>query len=172
MLLSFHCYIHTPLKTFCLMEVDGHISALCSPKDLARTQQQIQGFCKKSIAFSEGNSTLLKEGERQIHEYFSGQRKTFALPIKLYGTDFQLRVWQQLQTIPYGKSRSYGEIARALGQKGAQAVGSAVGKNPLPIIVPCHRVLPADGSLGQFSMDGGTDAKAFLLQLESVVYKH
>lgn len=172
MMTAFHYTIHTALITFLLLEIDGSLSALSSPAHLPYIQLQVQRFCAEEIHFQEGSTPLLHNAEQQLQEYFSGLRRNFDLPIKLYGTEHQQRVWQELQKIPYGHTCSYGDIAHALGQRGAQAVGSAVGKNPLPIIVPCHRVLPADGSLGQFSMEGGSAAKAFLLDLEKAKYKY
>lgn len=168
---SFHYLIQTPLKSFYLMEVDGALCAMVSPDELSAIQQKIQRFCPDQIDFQERATPLLLEAERQLREYFSAQRREFELPLRLYGTEHQQRVWQQILTIPYGKTCTYGDIARALGEKGAQAVGTAVGKNHLPIIIPCHRVLPASGALGQFSMQGGPASKAFLLDLEGAVYK-
>jgi len=171
MMLSFHTTIHTALNTFLLIEVEGALSALCSPGDLHLVQKQIRRFCSDEIIFHEKKTALLLNAEQQLQQYFLGKRKEFELPINLYGSAFQQSVWKQLLTIPYGETRSYKEIAHALGQKGAQAVGTAVGKNPLPVIVPCHRVLPVSGTLGQFSMQGGPTAKAFLLNLENATYK-
>jgi methylated-DNA-[protein]-cysteine S-methyltransferase len=101
----------------------------------------------------------------QLQEYFAGARRTFCLPLAPRGTPFQLTVWQALQAIPYGETRSYGELARRIGLGGgARAVGLANGANPLPIIVPCHRVIGADGSLTGFG--GGLPIKRALLSLE------
>jgi len=101
----------------------------------------------------------------QLREYFAGTRRHFALALAPRGTPFQLAVWQVLRAIPYGQTRSYGEIARGLGRpEAARAVGLANGANPLPIIVPCHRVIGADGSLTGFG--GGLPIKRALLQLE------
>ncbi|HVN45724.1 MAG TPA: methylated-DNA--[protein]-cysteine S-methyltransferase [Steroidobacteraceae bacterium] len=103
--------------------------------------------------------------QAQLQEYFCGVRRSFELPLAPSGTAFQLRVWQALATIPYGETLSYGELARRLGLKGgARAVGLANGANPLPIIVPCHRVIGADGSLTGFG--GGLHIKRALLALE------
>ena len=102
---------------------------------------------------------------RQLMEYFTGKRTEFDLPLKPIGNHFQLAVWDQLTRIPYGETRSYGSVARALGDPGAaQAVGAANGRNPLAIVVPCHRVIGADGSLVGYG--GGLDRKRFLLDLE------
>lgn len=96
--------------------------------------------------------------------YFSGSEPDFMPPLELHGSDFRRRVWAELAKIPYGETVTYGEIAKKLGVKSAQAVGGAVGHNPVSIIVPCHRVLGADGSLTGYA--GGTDKKARLLELE------
>ncbi len=109
--------------------------------------------------------TLFTDLTDQLAEYFVGRRTAFDLELDLRGTDFQLRVWRELQTIPYGEVRTYGEIARALRQPQAtRAVGQAAGHNPLPIIVPCHRVVGQGGSLVGFA--GGITTKARLLRLE------
>jgi methylated-DNA-[protein]-cysteine S-methyltransferase len=101
----------------------------------------------------------------QLDEYFAGQRETFDVRLRLVGTDFQQRVWAALQDIPYGQTRSYGELAAVIGQPGAsRAVGLANGRNPVAIIVPCHRVIAAGGGLGGYG--GGLDRKRFLLDLE------
>jgi methylated-DNA-[protein]-cysteine S-methyltransferase len=107
----------------------------------------------------------LKETERQLLEYFSGQRRRFELELDFAGTDFQVRVWQALLTIPFGETRSYRDIAIQIGQPTAtRAVGAANGRNPISIIAPCHRVIGTSGSLTGFA--GGLAAKQFLLSLE------
>jgi len=103
---------------------------------------------------------------RQLHEYFSGRRRDFDLPLAFEGTKFQKSVWRQLQEIPYGETISYGELAKRVGNpKAPRAVGSANGKNPIPIVVPCHRVIAAGGKLGGFG--GGLSTKQALLDLET-----
>ncbi len=105
------------------------------------------------------------ETARQLGEYFAGERLEFDLPLRPVGTAFQLAAWRALTTIPYGRTVSYGEQARRLGHAGrARAVGAANGSNPLPIVVPCHRVIGADGSLTGFG--GGLEIKAWLLDHE------
>jgi methylated-DNA-[protein]-cysteine S-methyltransferase len=109
---------------------------------------------------------ILMETERQLAEYFSGTRTEFDLPLELHGSEFQKKVWQALREIPFGKTRSYLDLAKAVGSsKAVRAVGAANGKNPLSIVVPCHRVIGADGSLTGFA--GGLEAKANLLALEA-----
>ncbi|MGY1712742.1 methylated-DNA--[protein]-cysteine S-methyltransferase [Geodermatophilus sp. SYSU D00758] len=102
---------------------------------------------------------------RQLGEYLAGERTAFDLPLRPVGSGFELAVWHELTRIPYGETRSYGSVARAVGEPGgAQAVGAANGRNPLAIVVPCHRVIGADGSLVGFG--GGLARKRFLLDLE------
>ncbi len=108
---------------------------------------------------------VLEQTVRWLDIYFSGSEPRFTPPLELHGSDFRRRVWAQLMKIPYGKTVSYGEIARALGVNSAQAVGGAVGHNPVGIIVPCHRVLGADGSLTGYA--GGLEKKIYLLKLEN-----
>jgi methylated-DNA-[protein]-cysteine S-methyltransferase len=104
----------------------------------------------------------------QLNQYFAGERTAFDLPVVLHGTPFQLRVWAALQEIPYGTTVSYGELARRIGRPlGSRAVGLANGRNPVSIIVPCHRVIGADGSLTGYG--GGLDRKRLLLDLEGGV---
>lgn len=100
----------------------------------------------------------------QLKEYFAGERREFELPLAPAGTPFQLLVWQALRAIPYGETRSYTQLAQQIGQGGARAVGLANGANPLPIVVPCHRVIGSDGSLTGFG--GGLSTKRSLLALE------
>lgn len=110
---------------------------------------------------------LLLEACRQLREYFAGERKVFALPLAPAGTEFQKKVWAALRDIPWGETRSYGDIARAIGKPTAcRAVGMANGRNPLPIFIPCHRVIGTNGSITGYS--GGLEKKRFLLRLEGI----
>jgi len=112
------------------------------------------------------NAVLARACE-QLAEYFAGERTTFAVPLEPGGTAFQRRVWEALRAIPYGTTLSYSELARRLGDvRATRAVGAANGRNPIPIIVPCHRVVGADGSLTGFG--GGLDRKRWLLEHEGV----
>lgn len=114
---------------------------------------------------SEGESPLLKEAAGQLKDYFFRKRRDFDLPLAPEGTAFQRRVWDALCTIPYGETWSYRQLAQAVGNpKACRAVGGANGKNPIMIIIPCHRVIAADGSLGGYS--GGLSIKTALLELE------
>lgn len=110
-------------------------------------------------------SPLARDARRQLAEYLAGKRRLFRLPVKFGASRFSGEVMKRLDSIPFGETRSYGEIARAVGRPGAaRAVGQAVGSNPLPILIPCHRVLASDGRLGGFS--AGLSWKRFLLSVE------
>lgn len=118
-----------------------------------------------SAAPDELAGTLLQEAAGQLNEYFAGERRTFQLPLQPRGTAFHRAVWREMLAIPYGSTRSYGDLAKATGAI-ARAVGVACGANPIPIFIPCHRVLAADRQLGGFSGGHGPETKAFLLTLE------
>jgi methylated-DNA-[protein]-cysteine S-methyltransferase len=125
-------------------------------------------FGEKAQGVNHPMHPILKQTQTQLDEYFRGQRKVFDLPLKMKGTDFQRKVWKSLRTIPYGETQSYLQLARKTGSPRAyRAVGSANGKNPISIIVPCHRVIASDGKLGGFG--GGLQAKAFLLGHEKAL---
>lgn len=109
---------------------------------------------------------VLLEAERQLQQYFNGERERFDLPLDFTGTEFQKQVWAALLTIPFGETRSYAQIAEQIrSPKAVRAVGAANGRNPISIIAPCHRVIGANGKLTGFA--GGVEAKAFLLKLEA-----
>jgi methylated-DNA-[protein]-cysteine S-methyltransferase len=112
-----------------------------------------------------GTNAIVDATRKQLDAYFAGRGKTFDLPLAPDGTDFQKRVWRALATIPFGETRSYGEVAAMIGApRASRAVGAANGRNAIPVIVPCHRVIGADGSLTGFG--GGMERKRFLLALE------
>lgn len=124
-----------------------------------------------NIQFTQPQKALLQTTELlsmatiQLDEYFQGKRTTFSLPFKLTGTPFQLAVWKELQNIPYGQTTSYKEIAQKINKpKAYRAVGMANNKNPLPIIIPCHRVIGSNGKLIGYA--GGLNLKNYLLELE------
>jgi methylated-DNA-[protein]-cysteine S-methyltransferase len=101
----------------------------------------------------------------QLNEYFEGRRTKFDMALDLSGTEFQMKVWKELKKIKYGKTKSYGDLAKTIGlKKGARAIGGANNKNPIPIIIPCHRVIQSDGKIGGYA--GGVDLKQKLLELE------
>lgn len=108
----------------------------------------------------------LSEARQQLKEFFAGKRSKFSLPVRMQGTPFQQKVWKALQNIPFGETRSYAELAKQIqNPKACRAVGAANGANPIAIIVPCHRVIGANGTLTGFG--GGLDRKQFLLELEA-----
>ena len=111
---------------------------------------------------------LLREAKRQLERYFDGGLEQFELPLRPYGTTFRKQVWDAMLRIPYGSTQTSGKIAADVGSP-ARAVGGACGANPIPIIIPCHRVLGANGALGGYSGEGGTETKAFLLRLEGAL---
>jgi methylated-DNA-[protein]-cysteine S-methyltransferase len=157
-----HIILDSPLGRLILFEEDDALTALY-PMDLHDYQERI----KQSLAASlESNSKLLLEAADQLKEYFNGQRWQFTLPIRPIGSDFQQNVLQALRQIPYGKTLTYGKLAAMIGNpKAARAVGNALHNNPLPIIIPCHRILPSNSGIGGFAW--GIKAKRLLLGVES-----
>jgi methylated-DNA-[protein]-cysteine S-methyltransferase len=118
--------------------------------------------------WTQGENAVLRETREQLEQYFAGALRAFDLPLAPRGTPFQQGVWHALRAIPYGETISYAELARRIGKPSAmRAVGAANGRNPLPIVVPCHRVIGADGSLTGFG--GGLPTKRFLLELEGAL---
>jgi methylated-DNA-[protein]-cysteine S-methyltransferase len=152
----------------CWYEIDSPVGALLLAGDsrgLTRLQFQAGPDPLRPPAGWRQDADAFMQTIAQLGEYFAGKRRTFQLPLAPAGTAFQLSVWQALRAIPYGETVSYGELAHQLGlPNGARAVGLANGANPLPIIVPCHRVIGADGSLTGFG--GGLPIKRALLSLE------
>ena len=115
-----------------------------------------------------GDNEVLQAAQQQLGEYFAGRRRVFDLPLAPRGTEFQRAVWQALADIPYGNTISYAQLAQRIGNPtGTRAVGAANGRNPLPIVLPCHRVIGADGGLTGFG--GGLPTKQFLLRLEGAL---
>lgn len=146
-------FTSSPIGELFLAEKDGKICQI-TPKE-RRTRKD----------FILAQTPLLLEAEKQLAQYFEGRRKTFDLPLLFEGTPFQTKIWQSLIKIPYGQTVSYTELAEKVGnKKAARAAGNANNKNPILIVVPCHRVIAADGSLAGFAC--GTDKKKFLLALE------
>lgn len=122
----------------------------------------------RSDAWRPGDNAVMRNAARQLAEYFDGRRRQFDLPLSPQGTAFQQQVWNTLAGIPYGRTISYAELARRVGKPTAmRAVGAANGRNPLPIVLPCHRVIGADGSLTGFG--GGLPTKQYLLTLEGAL---
>ncbi len=153
----YYCYLDSPIGELLLAGEEGALSMIGFPKGSMRREPEADWIF---------NEKPLAEACRQLTEYFAGQRKVFDLPLKLSGTEFQVSVLDALQEIPYGQTTSYGEIARRIGRpKAVRAVGAANGRNPIPIVVPCHRVIGSTGDLTGFG--GGLDTKEALLRLEA-----
>ncbi|MCF8466824.1 MAG: methylated-DNA--[protein]-cysteine S-methyltransferase [Sneathiella sp.] len=145
--------LHSPVGDLTITEEDGEIVSL----DWGWVPEKWQ------------NATpLLETAIEQLNQYFDGEIGDFDLPLKPPGTEFQKKVWAEMLKIPAGQTRSYGEIAKIL-NSAAQPVGSACGANPIPIIIPCHRVLAAGGRMGGYSGDGGLETKKALLRLEKAL---
>lgn len=147
----------SPVGLLELVEQDGALVAIhfdAAPDGTPGTQRH--------------GSALLAQAHRQLGEYFAGERRVFSLPLRPVGTDFQQRVWRLLAGVPWGRTTTYGAIASDLGLPpgASRAVGAANGANPLPVVVPCHRVVGADGTLTGYG--GGLARKATLLRLEGV----
>ncbi len=149
----------SPVGTLKLVASDSGLAAiLCENDDPKRVRSGPRAEDK--------NHPVLLETERQLNAYFAGKRKKFSLKFDPVGTEFQKDVWQALSTIPFGETRSYAEIAKQVGRpKAVRAVGAANGKNPISILVPCHRVIGSNGKLTGFA--GGLEIKAALLKLEA-----
>lgn len=145
--------MNSPMGKITLQSEDGKLFALDFGEYLQHNPEEV-----------------LYEAEKQLTEYFIGKRTVFELPLQMTGTAFQKDVWSALLKIPYGKCVSYADVARLSGHnKAFQAVGSAVGRNPIPIIVPCHRVVNANGEIGGFSC--GLHIKRALMDIESIAHE-
>ena len=148
----------SPLGRILIKSRNGHITGL--------------GFCKEDIVVSEHTEPVIDEAMKWLDTYFSGKNPGPVPPLELTGTPFRMKVWDILRTIPYGTTTTYGEIAKTIAEErglqrmSAQAVGNAVGSNPIAIIIPCHRVIGSDGSLVGYAF--GTNIKSKLLSLEGI----
>ena len=158
-------HIGTPAGELLLADFDGQI-VLCdwtADRRRGRADQRVQSAL--GATFETGDSRLLRKLRVELAEYFAGKRRAFDLPVRHTGTPFEARVWDELRRIPYGETISYGELARRIGNPGAiRAVAGANARNPVSILVPCHRVIAADGGLGGYG--GVLPAKRILLDLE------
>lgn len=153
----YYCYLDTPIGELLLAGDEDALTLVGFPEGAMRRDPQPDWiYNEKPFALA----------IKQLNEYFAGERQDFDLPLRLDGTEFQLLVLAELRRIPYGETTSYGDIAERIGRpKAVRAVGAANGRNPIPIIVPCHRVIGASGDLTGFG--GGLDTKKELLKLES-----
>ena len=153
--------IDTPIGRIELEAAGGALTRLTMLPARARAESR-----RHNELVAERDAAVLRDAERQLAEYFAGRRTRFDLPLKPEGTAFRQRVWRALRDIPFGQTRSYGDLARTL-KTAARAIGGACGANPIGIIVPCHRVVGGGGAIGGFSGGEGCDTKRFLLALES-----
>ena len=156
-------HYHGPLGTYALGSSEKCIVCVKTEEQAGKyfTRWQSEG-----IELREKGEDILDRLQAQLDAYFAGKLRHFTLPLDLRGTPFQRLVWDYLLGIPWGETRSYGQVAGMIGKGGARAVGRAVGTNPVSIIVPCHRVIGSDGSLTGYG--GGLERKAALLELENV----
>ena len=153
----YYCYFDTPIGELLLAGEQDALTMIGFPKGSMRRDPEPDWIF---------NEQPFEEVRQQLTEYFAGERKDFDLPLALHGTEFQVSVLEALQEIPYGETTSYGVIAKRIGRpKAVRAVGAANGRNPIPIIVPCHRVIGSSGDLTGFG--GGLDTKEALLRLEA-----
>ncbi|MDH3615996.1 MAG: methylated-DNA--[protein]-cysteine S-methyltransferase [Gammaproteobacteria bacterium] len=153
----YYCYLSTPIGELLLAGEDEALSMIGFPKGSMRRDPEPDWIY---------NEKPLAKARQQLEEYFAGARKDFDLPLTLNGTEFQVNVLKALLKIPYGETVSYGEIAKRIGKpRAVRAVGAANGRNPIPIVVPCHRVIGSSGDLTGFG--GGLDTKEALLRLEA-----
>jgi len=150
--------MQSPVGRLTLVASDSGLAAILWENDNPRR-------VPVNLVAEDPDHPVLIETEKQLREYFAGQRQVFSVPLDFGGTEFQNQVWQALLSIPFGETRTYTEIARQIGKPAAvRAVGAANGRNPISIIAPCHRVLGSTGNLTGFA--GGLQAKAHLLALE------
>ncbi len=155
---SYHDF-ETPIGTLRLVGDDRHLARVDLPNAAAQAPDPAWSASRRTLP------AALGAAKRQLSAYFDGKRRDFDLQLAPEGTDFQRRVWEELRRIPYGETISYGKLARRIGRPTAsRAVGAANGKNPLAIVVPCHRVIGADGTLTGYG--GGLAVKQALLALE------
>jgi methylated-DNA-[protein]-cysteine S-methyltransferase len=153
----YYCYLDTPIGELLLAGDDDGLGLVSFPEGAMRRDPEPDWIY---------NEKPFTAARQQLTEYFAGERRTFDLLLKLSGTEFQMSVLQALQEIPYGETTSYADIAERVGRpKAVRAVGAANGRNPIPIIVPCHRVIGSHGDLTGFG--GGLDTKEALLRLEA-----
>lgn len=156
--------VETPIGALRLAVSEAGVARIGLPRS---SGPGFAGWLRSSFADAERVPwlPLLDKLSQELIEYFGGRRREFAVPLDLRGTEFQLAVWREIAAIPYGETCTYGGIADAAGRpRAVRAVGTATGNNPVPILVPCHRVIAAQGRLGGFS--GGLDVKRRLLALE------
>ena len=155
-------YLKTPIGSLLLAGCDTYLRFISFPEAQDGHESHTP---REPLPAWQQDSTKFTQARQELTEYFKGTRTKFSVPIKLHGSGFQCAVWQALQNVPYGETCSYGDIAHAIkNPKASRAVGGANNANPIPVIVPCHRIIGADKSMTGFG--GGIPTKEFLLDLE------
>jgi methylated-DNA-[protein]-cysteine S-methyltransferase len=165
-MMTYTCF-QTMWGTVSFAATDKGVCGLCLPVGSPRRAEAI---ARRRWPEAKRQPELMRGLQRRIAAYFSGERISFDVPVDLAGlTEFQRAALRACSTIPYGTTTTYGRLAAMIGRPGAaRAIGGAMARNPIPLIIPCHRVLAADGGLGGFSAEGGVDVKSRMLRLEGV----
>lgn len=165
----YYLTVETPLGPMTMAEDDLGIFMLSFGQADAHFFESVRKLTQFSEGILGGSHTRCLAA--QLQAYFEGRQSTFEVPLSLYGTPFQKSVWQAIATVPFGKLISYKDLSNHIGNpKAVRAVGGATGKNPIPIVIPCHRIVGKNGALTGFSAPGGLNTKVKLLALEGIYY--
>ena len=158
-------YVKTKLGKICVVEENRKIIKVIIDNENNENSKDKEIDKKVYEKYQEKDTKLLLKAKKELEEYFAGKRKEFDLPLEQEGTEFQKKVWEALERIPYGETRTYKDVAKMVGnEKASRAVGMANNKNNIPIIIPCHRVIGSNGKLVGYAL--GLDMKKYLLDLE------
>ena len=158
-------YVKTKLGKICVVEENRKIIKVIIDNENNENSKDKEIDKKVYEKYQEKDTKLLLKAKKELEEYFAGKRKEFDLPLEQEGTEFQKKVWEALERIPYGETRTYKDVAKIVGnEKASRAVGMANNKNSIPIIIPCHRVIGSNGKLVGYAL--GLDMKKYLLDLE------
>lgn len=164
----------TPPAPSGLLVIDSPLGriALLGDDDAVTRLEIATGGRLSTDGLPDSPTAALRQAAAELDEYFRGARRVFTVPVHVTGTPFQQQIWQQLEQIPFGAVRGYGELGRATGRATAgRAVGGAVGANPVPLLIPCHRVLAGDGRITGYSAGDGITTKAWLLDHEGIPHR-
>ena len=158
-------YVKTKLGKICVVEENRKIIKVIIDNENNENSKDKEIDKKVYEKYQEKDTKLLLKAKKELEEYFEGKRKEFDLPLEQEGTEFQKKVWEALERIPYGETRTYKDVAKMVGnEKASRAIGMANNKNSIPIIIPCHRVIGSNGKLVGYAL--GLDMKKYLLDLE------
>lgn len=164
--------IQSPFGTLSLAENDHGIFIVHFGDVDAAFLSLITQLTDKAVSDFQTDGPFTQQMAQELQSYFSGQLKAFSTPLSPYGTAFQKSVWQAIYEVPFGETATYGQLAIRIGNpKASRAIGGATGKNPIPIVVPCHRIVGSNGALTGFSAPGGLKTKVKLLQMEGIHYE-